>query len=120
MSIAAFVADLERRDVHVRLDEGGLGVDAPAGGLTDEDRAAIRARRVLLAVWLRAQGRRPAPVVLSAAWPRAGSWQHRYAVEGRHPLVCASCGGRTLRPLGDGQIGCPTCAAPAAGRSKAS
>ncbi len=49
------------------------------------------------------------PVTLSAAWPKPGSWQHRYATEGRHPLECPQCRARTLRPRADGSLACPHC-----------
>lgn len=83
-------------------------VEAP-GPLTPGDHEALALRTVLSAARIAALGRRGVAVVLSAAWPGPGSWQHAWATTGRHPLACAACGARTLHPLGDGRVACPTC-----------
>ncbi len=92
--IADFVAALERRGARVRLDQGELVVDVPAGTLTAEDCMALTSRKAVLRAWLGTLGRPTTAVTLSAGWPKPGSWQYEYATTGRHPLRCTRCGAR--------------------------
>lgn len=110
MSVATLIQDLRRRGVVLEAAGEHLDVDAPSGVLTDEDFQTLRRRKYLVLAYLAREREGRAPVLLSAVWPKPGSWQHTYATTGRHPLRCDRCGGRTLR-RGDGDrlvcgVGC--------------
>ncbi len=109
MTVAALIQNFRTRGVVLRPDGAYLEYEAPAGVLTEADLETLRARKTMVLSYLRWEQRGGAPVLLSSAWPKAGSWQHAYATTGRHPLVCPQCHARTLRPHFGGTIGCAPC-----------
>lgn len=125
------ITRLRMRGIGVRLADGRLVAGGPADQrLAAEDRAVLRALRSEIIRLLRQEADEPEPgtfdgsvarrwrpggvsggaaVHLSSSWPGPGSWQYDYATRGAHPLWCATCRGRTRRPLADGFVGCPRC-----------
>jgi hypothetical protein len=109
MSVATLIRGLRARGVVLRPDGEVLDVEADAGVLTPADLETLRSRKAVLMAYLRWEARGRAPALLSAAWPAPGSWQHTYAVTGRHPLRCPRCGNLTLARR-RGEAGPPACA----------
>jgi hypothetical protein len=62
MSVATLVAGLAARGVELWAEDGQLRFRGPAGALTDEDKAALRARREALARFLSARAAAPRPL----------------------------------------------------------
>lgn len=77
MSARALLEDLRRRGVNLEADGEGLRVDAPAGTLTDELRAALtenKARLLRLLAWERRKLEEAGRRGLVIRWSREPGW----------------------------------------------
>lgn len=101
MSSAAFLAELRRRDIHVRSEDGELRVSAPAGALTSELRGELRQRKgEILAFLMRAQALAGQARAVVPLQPR-GARTPVFAVPGHNGDVF--CYRALARCLGDEQ-----------------
>jgi hypothetical protein len=77
MNASALLEDLRRRDVTLEADGGHLHVDAPAGTLTDELRAALaenKGRLLELLSWERRKLEKASMRRLLMCWSEYSTW----------------------------------------------
>lgn len=109
MTATDVLASLQQRGVTLTVDGTRIRYRAPAGAITDDDRAALRAHKqellVLLALPSATQNalsppalkvRTRAPTRDAGLSERAGQVQHQYPLGG----ACGVCGGRVFRLRG--------------------
>jgi hypothetical protein len=89
MRASTILSNLRSRGVTLSAAGSTLTFDAPAGELTDADRAALREHKAELLALL-------APLSTSPAPKRRGPKEH-YSREPIPTVPCAGCGGRVWR-----------------------
>ncbi len=95
MSASALLEDLLARGVNLSAQAGKLVCDAPAGVLTDADRAALREHKAALLALLAPSPPASTPPV-STGPVRPGAPKECFSHE-QEPQSCRRCGGRAWR-----------------------